>query len=147
MSERESVYVGYLKLRSGKQEEVRLRLGVHHWIDADGRRWSNINGKRSTRRASQEVYPYLILASIVEVQNAGRSFTRKMTHEGHIRSFGLKKTAKGRLHQLRETKMYWIDSFGRKFHKKDGWEVAPEPNLRVLLNTVKPIVRDYSKYF
>jgi hypothetical protein len=144
MSEKEIVYVGYLKLRSGKQEEVRLRLGVHHWIDADGRRWSNTTGKLSK---NEEAYPYLILPSIVQVQSAGRAFTRKMTHEGSIRSFGLKKAAKGRRHPLRESKLYWIDSFGRKFRKKDGWEVTAEPNLRLLLETVKPIVRDYSKYF
>lgn len=125
------LYIGSVSYGDGRQRQVTLKEGAIHWIDTDRNRW-RLDG---TLAGSDGKWPRLLLHSIVEAVGAGRSQSMQMTHEGRVR----RKGGPGQVRRFRETKIYWIDENGVKFHKRGGWEAGEGASHKLIIETLLEI--------
>ena len=131
----EFIYVGTLTNPDGNRE-VNLKKGAHHWIDTDGHRWRFFDGENASRAQREaDNRTFLLLYTVRHNPELhSLAINLKMTHEGRIKG----PLGKGKLFELRETVKHWVDKFGNKYRKENGWE-AKEQKTRLVLDSIMPL--------
>jgi len=131
------IFRGTIYHEDGYKVDVLLKEGNHHWIDNDRSRWRKTNGTKAGYPA-EVTWPRLALSTIHTAPGSSPSNDLRLTHEGRVIVFG--KGGIGKPHQIRATKLYWVDDEGVKYTKDAGWSV-PDGKTRLVLDTITKLVK------
>lgn len=146
---------GQIRYQDGRRVRVTLMKSTHlYYKDADGFNWSTQNGERMdlkpklpTRGTTgywrdQRGQPLarLVLTSIRACPEFGSAAMKRFSHVAYLSMPGTRSRSK--LMRFRQTKLFWIDEYGNKYHKTDLGCIDPgKAGQSIRGNSIKPLSR------
>lgn len=132
MHARTRIFRGTIHSANGDKQSLRFRKTKLYFVDELNRKWIADTGYPMGKELDGYRLDVMSL-----VADGPRGYLRALPYKGRVRAlFAHGNEAKHVL--LRDTKLFYIDSTGRKYRKTDGW--SPDEQVRLLLETVEKVV-------